>query len=95
MPVHVRIIPTSRVRTFPTFFASGRFTVEAEDMKVRLDAGDVDFLHKKAQEPNIDLTHSSRLFPQKTRRSFGFQLWAKRERLQPQPLWGTICSLWR
>ena len=89
MPVHVHIIPTSRVRTFPTFFASGRFTVEAEDMKVRLDAGDVDFLHKKAQEPNIDLTHSSRLFPQKTRRSFGFQLWAwityQRPQLEHKP----------
>ena len=84
MPVHVRIIPTSRVRTFPTFFPSGRFTVEAEGMKVRLDAGDDDFLHKKAQEPNIDLTHSSRLFPQKTRRSFGFQLWASITYQRPQ-----------
>ena len=43
-----------------TFFPSGRFTVEAEGMKVRLDAGDVVFLHKKAQVSNIDLKHSSR-----------------------------------
>ena len=58
-------------------------------MKVRLDAGDVDFLHKKAEQPNIDLTHSSRLFPQKARRSFGFQLLAwityRRPQLEYKP----------
>ena len=87
--VHIRVSDCGLHSASPTFFACGRLTVEAEGMKVRLDAGDVVFLHKKAKEPNIDLTHSSRLFPQKTRRSFGYQLWAwityQRPQLEHKP----------
>ena len=56
--VHIRVSHCGLHSASPTFFACGRLTVEAEGMKVRLDAGDVVFLHKKAQVSNIDFKHS-------------------------------------